>query len=110
MSKKKQQYDNALNQIMDLLEFSFQANTDLTPQEVMNEIESLEGLKGISFDFVVSDDHPVDTGIPYYYMIQEEYVRIDSVLPDLVQIWKLPAANSSSKEIHQIIRLQPVIW
>lgn len=110
MSKKKQQYENALQKIMDLLEYSFQSNTHLTPQDVMNEIESFEGLKGISFDFVISDDHPVGPGVPYYYMIQEEFVRNDSVLPDLVQIWKLPAENSASKEIHQIIRLQPVIW
>lgn len=110
MSKKKQQYEHALNQIMDLLEFSFQTNTHLTPQDVMNEIESLEGLKGISFEFVMSDDHPVGPGVPYFYMIQEEYIRYDTVMPDLVQIWKLPAASCSSKDIHQIIRLQPVIW
>jgi hypothetical protein len=110
MSKKKQQYEHALNQIMDFLEFSFQVNTHLSPQEILNEIESLEGLKGIKFEFVISDDHPVGPGIPYFYMIQEEFVRNDTVLPDLVQMWKLPADSSPLKEIHQIIRLQPVIW
>lgn len=110
MSKKKQAYQHGLEQIMSFLEYSFQANTHPTPQDILNEIETLEGLKGIPFEFVVSDDHPVDPGIPHFYMIQEEFIRYDSVLPDFVQIWKLPAETSSPKELHQLIRIQPVLW
>jgi len=110
MSKKKQLYQQGLNEIMSFLEYSFQANTHPTPQDILNEIESLEGLKGIPFEFVVSDDHPVDPGIPHFYMIQEDFIRNDSVMPDAVQIWKLPEEKSEPKELHQMIRLQPVLW
>jgi hypothetical protein len=91
-----------MERLIDFLQILLEEKTNPTKQEVLAEIKAIPALRSIPIliDFPTA---PVDQGPGFFFMLKEDYVRYDDVLPDRVMIYALPAEMDDQKMLDRIV-------
>ncbi len=100
MSKRRDEYNKALDRLTKFLEMFFKLESIPSKDDILDEYKSITQFRNIpvKIDFY---DQPLDSDEGYFFMVGEEFERFDDVLPVAMHITLLPNSIDEPKELNR---------
>jgi len=104
MSKRREQYDKAIERLSDYLTIFLKEKTIPSKDELLNEIGAIPSLRSMELQVSLPDD-PKDVEEGFFFLLNEEYERYDDVLPAALRIQLLPQSQDDPKELNRFLTI-----
>ncbi len=107
MSKRRDEYNKALDRLTKFLEMFFKLESTPSEDDILDEYKAITQLRNIPLILELSHQ-PLDRDDGFFFMVGEEFERFDDVLPVAMHITLLPNSIDEPKELNRYFTSLPI--
>ncbi|MEW6238795.1 MAG: hypothetical protein AB1656_25710 [Candidatus Omnitrophota bacterium] len=104
MSKRREQYEKAIERLSDFLAIFLKEKTIPSKDELLQEIGAIPSLRSMEIQVSLPND-PKETEEGFFFLLNEEYERYNDVLPSAIRILLLPQSQDDPKELNRFLTI-----
>ena len=107
MSKRQQQYRQGVERICEFLNIFLTEGTWPTRSDLEEEIQAIPSLRRMKVCIHFPETVP-DPRTGFFFLIGEDYVRYDEILPEALHIFLLTADMDTPKELDRLFTARAI--
>ncbi|MDP8244843.1 MAG: hypothetical protein P9L94_12225 [Candidatus Hinthialibacter antarcticus] len=100
VSKRRQGYLDGVDQICAYLEAFLERDETPGEKDIQAELKAIDAFRPIITEIALPE---IQSGEGYFLLVEEEYVRVDDVLPEAVRIQLLPQSMDEQKVLNRLL-------